>query len=575
MLAKTAPPAAPRRGNAIQIEAARRASELVRRKFLDVDYYRIRRKLAYPLPLKSLSIPSVPVPTVPGYPWSIWMLWALEERVYSLGWAAEWSGNAEFARAAARDIEGLCAFPTFHQLDRPDLAAGHSGRLLWTAATKWKWVGAPLKEKLAAACARHADEIRPLTEKYYAGAKAGLPRLHNIPLIGTIGAALTASVAGRPPVNEYIGPVMRAILDARETGYTEAVAYDGYILDFIADWLEILPAGERRAVLAHPRLNDLLEQSYMLSAPGAMENVAELSDVEPREMPFHYSAQAKLARFQPDATRAWFLRGWKLEHIRADALGALRPIMDRLQGAAPAPGAHNAHYAVALRTGWESGDVAVAASCTNSATGHLQLDNGTVVIGTRGEWLVADPGYQQYMAGLEREFTIGPAAHNCPVINGCTQDKKEPRLLSLEPHRARLDLAACYPAKANLKSVVRSIWLSGRQGVVIADEIKADHVENVRYHWHGHRDAAWWAQDGWILIELADTALWFTSPEVQLSAEKIQRLEGSRGQLTLVTEAEAAAPVIWWVFGFADTPPELKVLEGGRAIEFLGRRFQA
>jgi hypothetical protein len=104
--------------NAIEQEMNRRAREFANQKFLDVDYYRIHRKLAYPLPLKSLSIPSVPVPTISDYPWSIWMLWALEERVQSLGWAAEWFKNEEFSRAASRDLEGLSAFPSFHQLDQ-------------------------------------------------------------------------------------------------------------------------------------------------------------------------------------------------------------------------------------------------------------------------------------------------------------------------------------------------------------------------------------------------------------------------------------------------------------------------
>jgi hypothetical protein len=44
--------------------------------------------------------------------------------------------------------------------------------------------------------------------------------------------------------------------------------------------------------------------------------------------------------------------------------------------------------------------------------------------------------------------------------------------------------------------------------------------------------------------------------------------------LTLVSEADPAAPVIWWAFALADTPPELKPLEGGRAIDFLGKQFQ-
>jgi hypothetical protein len=36
------------------------------------------------------------------------------------------------------------------------------------------------------------------------------------------------------------------------------------------------------------------------------------------------------------------------------------------------------------------------------------------------------------MKDSERDFTIGPAAHNYPVINGAAQDKKAARQLLLE-----------------------------------------------------------------------------------------------------------------------------------------------
>lgn len=49
-------------------------------------------------------------------------------------------------------------------------------------------------------------------------------------------------------------------------------------------------SAERRPILRHPNFGHFLDQSYMLSAPGAAHQVAELSDVEAREMPFHFSA---------------------------------------------------------------------------------------------------------------------------------------------------------------------------------------------------------------------------------------------------------------------------------------------
>ncbi len=75
---------------AVEAEMCRRAELHLPQRRLVVDYYRIGRKLAYPLPLKSLSVPDVPVPGIPGYPWSTWLSWTLEERILALGWVAEW-----------------------------------------------------------------------------------------------------------------------------------------------------------------------------------------------------------------------------------------------------------------------------------------------------------------------------------------------------------------------------------------------------------------------------------------------------------------------------------------------------
>jgi hypothetical protein len=573
---------------AIEAEIRRRAAAYAGQRYLVVDYYRIRRTLAFPLPVKDLSIRSVPVPSVPGYPWATWMMWELEERANALAYAAAWFHRDEFAAAVTRDLEALAAWPKYCQYgDRPDLSSGHAGRLLWTAHKKWGWLGAATRAKIREACRRHVEEVLPQARAFYGNAKtkadylalaAPADKLVNIPLIGSIAGSLTASIAEHPAqaeLNQYVEAVFGAALDLRSKGYTEGVAYDGYILDFLADWLETVHGAERSAILGHPNFNNHLRESYMLSAPGAAEDVAELGDVEAKEMPFHYSAQAKLASLQSDPVRAWYLRRWRPARIRANALGALAPVTSKLEGAAPPAGVLDAYYARVLRTGWEPGDVAVVAACSTSPASHLQNDNGTLVIGTRGAWIVSDPGYQQYMRGLERDFTIGPAAHNYPLVNGVAQTAKAGRSLPVSHSpgvlRVRIDLTACYPAKAALRSVVRNVWLQGRECVVVADEIRGDAVENVRYHWHGHPDAAWYARDNWILLHMDSADLWFHSPQARLSDASVERQEGSRGQLTAAAELKPAPPVVWWVFAFGDAPPAVEAGEG--SIRVAGRAY--
>jgi hypothetical protein len=574
-------------------EIRRRADHYVGQRYLVVDYYRIRRKLAFPLPVRDLSVRDLVVPGIGSeYPWATWMTWELEERVNALGYCAEWFNDKRASALATRDLEALAAWPAYRQYDQPDLSSGHSGRLLWTAYAKWSWPAAGTREKIRAACDRHAEDVLPYSRMHYGQVTRAqdilaLPAPHsklaNIPLIGTIGAALTANVAGHPAgpeLNRLVAAVYLAILELRSKGYTEAVGYDGYVLDFLADWLETLPAADRTPILDHPNFRQLLEQSYMLGAPGAPAEVAQLSDVEAREMSFHFSGQAKVAAMQPDPVRWWFLASWPLSWMRANALGAIAGLPDKPRMTDPPAGALDAHYAAVLRSGWQRDDLAVIASCHNSPTGHLQVDNGTLVIGHRGRWILSDPGYQQYAAGAERVFTVGPAAHNYPVINGVNQTVKaaqRPTLDTVGPglFRARLDLTACYPASAGLKSVVRMVWLAGRNFVVVADDISGEHVSSVGYSWHGHPDAAWYTRENWVLLHVPDADLWFHSPHAAITDRNIEREEGSRGQLIAAAQVNPAPRVIWWVFALGDNPPAVRLSSDGGSLRVSDREFRS
>ena len=567
----------------------RRARWQLEQTRLVVDYYRIGRKIAYPLPLPNLVIPEVRVPGIPAYPWATWLLWTLEERIDCLGWAAEWFGDEQARQAAAADLAALARWPTYQQSAKPGLSSAHAGRILWTASTRWGWLGEDLRRSVREACVHHVEAVLPASDKIFASVRtkedvlrrdAPHALLHNIPLIATVGAALTAAAAGHSAaslLNARVQALFGAVLDLRTKGHSEGVGYDGYVLDFVADWLATLPEPERAAVLDHPNLNHYLEQSTMLGAPGAVEQVAELSDVEPRQMPFHLSAQAKLQRLRPQPVRSWLMGRCPLDVLRSNALAALRDVPDVPSGKAPPAGALDAHYAAVLRSGWEAEDLAVAVACSNSPMGHIQNDSGTLVIGTRGNWLVADPGYQQYIRGDQREFTVGAAAHNAPLVNNQGPSQKRPRRIVLEDvspsvHRVAIDLTACYPAGASLKTLVRHVWLSGKNLEVVADELEAAKPPQATYHWHAH-PAAWWFEAGWAMIALGDAPLWLTCSQGRLSGADLERLPGSRGQLSLVSSIDGAGPVVWWVFALAADRPTLHADGEGRQIRLLDQTF--
>jgi len=67
-------------------EIANRASHFVVRKFLSVDYCRIRKRLALPLPITEALPQSHVIRSFSSpYPWQIWLQWVLEDRILTLG----------------------------------------------------------------------------------------------------------------------------------------------------------------------------------------------------------------------------------------------------------------------------------------------------------------------------------------------------------------------------------------------------------------------------------------------------------------------------------------------------------
>lgn len=261
----------------------------------------------------------------------------------------------------------------------------------------------------------------------------------------------------------------------------------------------------------------------------------------------------------------------RLGVLRSDALAAMRGAMRGAMRSVPAtsgservpsPGAHDVHYAAVLRSGYAKDDLAVVMAASSSSMGHIHHDNGSVVIGTHGRWMICDPGYQQYLDTSERVYTVGPQAHNAPVINGAVQTCKQVQRPQLDDLgggvlRMRLELQACYPITAGVRTLMRNVWLVGKSMVAICDRIELTRWESLSYHWHGHPSAAWWMANGEAQLHWEDSPglpLHLRSPQVQLTEPMLDRLPGSRGQLTLtVPISPAAFPTsgpahIWWFF---------------------------
>ncbi len=577
--------------SSVEEEIRRRAKYYLAQKQLVVDYYRIGRCLAFPLELKRIVLPGLPIPGIPDYPWEIWLSWEIEEKLNSLGWAAEWFSDQSAVAAASRELEALSEWPEFTPNHRLDLCLGHTARTLWEAYSQWTWLEPRRRDSMGKAMDRLVAQAKPWVEDRYGNFQSAddilktadpYSKVHNIPFIGLIGVALAANArhdAAAPALNDRVKTLIEVLMVLRQQGYTEGVAYDGYLLDFVACWLQSLPAAAREQMMRQFDFNGFLNESYRLGAPGEIVQVAEIGDVEPRRMPFHISAQARIEQLQPNPIRAWYLSRCRPELLRSDGLASLHSLSATWDQTPPMPagGLLDAQYAKVLRSGWDAGDLAVAVAAGNSPAGHIHFDFGSITIGTSNRWIIADPGYQQYMPGEEREFTLGPAAHNAPVLNGKAQEIKAGRVIAQGEkdkgiYWVKLDLTGCYPQELEVTQVSRSIFLYRDRLVVLADQLKGPKITELSYHWHGCPEAAWRVQDGWALLYTGTSTLWFTSPGFAISDSNLDRLPGSRGQLTLKAGGKAR-PIVWWIFSRSESPPSVEPGPEGQWIETLGQRF--
>lgn len=599
------------------------AADHARAQRLVVDYYRIRRQLAWPLPVMFEGEPDIPTRLGSTYPWSIWLMWSLEQRVNALAWSANRGGKdaKQHARLANDDLAAITRWPVHAGHPQPDLMLGHVARLIAKAHAHWSWVAPSLRDELALLCKKLAHQWYDWTAKNLNERLAGSYPIANIPLIGMLGvlqAGYIADDAKTMTLREPLEALLRKWLNHFGEGYTEGVAYDGYIWDHAVDCLSLVHKGKLPDwLINHPQLSRMLENSYELACPGKMEHVAEIGDVEPLEMPFHLSVHVKLLDQEKLCPQSrWLLERVDLSWLRVDGLAMLHT---RLTADAPLPVSaapardkqqvrqSTAVYTQSLRSGWEANDLAVVLPCSRSLAGHLHMDAGHMVLGTRGQWLISDPGYQQYLQTTERTFTLGAGAHNNPVICGKTQVTRGAARAVVHPDADCLcvDTTACYQdaegeveAQANqdssrngLSRVLRCVWMLDASLVVVADDIQGSILQqegqggSVQWFWHGCPAGAWWVQNGQATLHVApDITLHLSSPNSPITLAMLDRLPGSRGQQTIsvrrpLTPAnahdthdaldalDAQRLTQWWLFAIDPTvTPETQITHDGLSI---------
>ena len=555
----------------IEAELRARLNLEMSRRELDVNYYRIGYRIAFPLPVAGLPKTADLPAGIRGlvYPWSTWLSWALEERwrLMEAGWRR--LGDRTAGAVFQRELAALAGWDRFN--DTPgtaSLSTAHIAACLARALSMPDgWDAGELAKTRAAAETMLEREVWPWFEREWPGGRELAARdLQNIRVITLARSAELARVVGSQRAEALETRTREALrawyrLRLGKPPHNEGSGYDGFLMDSLTEWLDGEP--DRRALLAEGReaFASQAAQWVQLALPGRVDIQAPLGDVEP-EMPFWQTALSRLAAWYDWPDAGWLVRRLPPSRMPAallvEALGRGETL--KAGSVAPQTGRSEHPHAVTLRTGWDASDILAAVGLTRSETGHLHTDAGQVVLGWQGRFWITDPGYQQYRPGAEREFSVGPEAHNMPRIAGKTETKRAPRLVDLSglsdgSRRVALDLSGYYeglPAGASVEREIR-LLLGAPPTVVVRDRFRGvGQGAEIQTAWLGGTDLAWAFKDGWGRLSDGTHALWIGVAPGGVSAAALDRNEGSRGPLTL-HDAMALADGNGdrtWVFAF-------------------------
>lgn len=560
---------------------AERAAAEKRRRELHVYYYRIGHTIAYPLPLDhKLNEKALPQ-GIPGivYPWSTWLSWELEERWRVLHAAWRYLGDAEAGALCQRELAALARWDDFKAERGVSLATAHLAASLRLAAMDASgWDPTLHQQAMQAAKALLERDVGPWFQQSWADGKPITPaRLHNIPVIALFRAAQLAR-AIKHPLNATLEPRALEVVEVwwkyrmATERHTEGTAYDGYVADAATEWLAEIPDRDRWLAQGREAFDNMVRDWTHSGLPGRVDLHAPLGDVEP-EMPFWINALGRIADWYQLGEGGWTLRHFPVRRMPAATLATIlrNPDFFGRDFAAPKAGPREHLASATLRTGWHQGGLLAAIGLPRCDMGHLHADSGHLILGWQARFWITDPGYQQYRAGAERDYTIASQAHNAPVVAGIAPTRRAARLVALESQgggrqHAAIDLTPCYQGLPPRASVLRDVWLiPGDEPAVVIRDI-FDNLPagtEVRTHWLGNAHLAWSFPAGWARLSDGEHIVWMGTVPGTIEAAILDRHPGSRGPLTLHHAAKVpeGRSVRWWVFqtGPAGTwnPPQL------------------
>lgn len=206
----------------------------------------------------------------------------------------------------------------------------------------------------------------------------------------------------------------------RESGETEGLLYDNVAARhawMAADLYRRISGDD--SLIQHPYLREELpERFFRLLAPGEESSFPNLSDSF-YKLDIAY-LMAMTATHYDHPAALWYLHKHAATHhasllyLRKDTS---QTSPSELYGKSASAVFRSIGWA-ALRSGWGDEDHLLCFTSSCSAKDHNHKDQNNLVINVGGEWLLTNPGYQDYVPGPKADYTTGTVGHNSLLVNG-------------------------------------------------------------------------------------------------------------------------------------------------------------
>ena len=525
-------------------ELFKRLEKEKKKKELIVNYYRIYQRFSFPLPVRDWqrSIPKN-IAEIKDYPFSTWLLWSLRERWDTFLAAALLYHDGEALKLLQTELEAAFEWECYSDGGGTSLGTAHFALCVYRYLASGIFQ-TETADRFREKAGRFLDRafFPWFTDFHDQDHSDPFRFICNINTILVFSGLALADLISHPQaaqIHETAEEMLSILAGSKSWAepLTEAAAYDAFSFDPITEYLE--KSGQFSEFLTKCKgdFSDMLDSFIYSGLPGRVDLLAPIGDTEP-EMTFYFLLLLRFARWYGSAPAMDCFLKANPGRIPAYA------IFDYLispPSIAPAPfqrrWSQNATTAV-VRSGFSEDSLLCAVSIGRCPMGHLHWDNGSFVIGFKGKFYITDPGYQQYISGAEREFTLNPCAHNVPVINGISQTRRKVWISCVEEDHIQLELTGCYDGLPDGAQIWRDIVLNAAANqITVNDRFVNLPGAEIAHYFTINTYLAWSFPEGQIHLSDGETVLHISS-NTPFQSSCSFRAPGSRGPVTAAHQAQ-------------------------------------